>query len=682
MIPKSTIDQTRARFNERTPTREALAAGSPIAANTPERVQQRIARVMAAEGVRALVIPTPGAVAAPVAVNVLERILGKNDLMSITFLESAVRAAKTVARIRIRRGTQTVGYGTGSLVAPGVLMTNNHVLGSAGDAANSLAEFNYQDGIQTPTVFGLDPNSLFITDPALDYTLVAVGERGTGQAEVGSFGFNRLIEQQGKILIGESLNIIQHPNGELKQVAIRENQLKDILPQFLHYHTDTAPGSSGSPVFNDQWELVALHHSGVPETDAQGRYLTVDGTVWEPAMGEHRIHWKANEGARVSQIVAHLKNQSLSGTARTLRDSIFTAQSKPLAVGTPARPQPEQSSGRVQLASDGTATWTFPIQISIQVGGQTAPPTATAGAPFIGSGVTPVMPTTPLTPAPSADLQAALDAAEAGKQKKYYDKAKDGSDRSAYYADIDTSVSGKTLFEALSTLLESTHSPQSAYKPAIHVYPFVDLHPDRKLRSIYSQKAFEPEELIREDFRIEQERAERLQERMRNEATLSPEKVAEAADLLEAQLPFNCEHVVPQSWFDKDEPMRGDLHHLFACEPACNSFRGNIPYFDFPDFEEAIRDECGKRDGTRFEPGAAKGIVARATLYFLLRYPGNIKRSYDAARLATLLSWHSSHPVTDYERHRNMAIFEKQGNRNPLIDNPEWATEIDFKNGL
>ena len=38
--------------------------------------------------------------------------------------------------------------------------------------------------------------------------------------------------------------------------------------------------------------------------------------------------------------------------------------------------------------------------------------------------------------------------------------------------------------------------------------------------------------------------------------------------------------------------------------------------------EEAIRDECGKRDANRFEPSAAKGIVARATLYFLLRYPG------------------------------------------------------------
>ena len=128
--------------------------------------------------------------------------------------------------------------------------------------------------------------------------------------------------------------------------------------------------------------------------------------------------------------------------------------------------------------------------------------------------------------------------------------------------------------------------------------------------------------------------------------------------------------------------MRGDLHHLFACEPGCNSFRGNIPYFDFPDFEEALRDECGKRDGTKFEPSAAKGIVARATLYFLLRYPGNISKSYDAKRLTTLLSWHNTHEVSEYELHRNVAIFAAQGNRNPFIDHPEWADDIDLKLGL
>jgi endonuclease I len=53
--------------------------------------------------------------------------------------------------------------------------------------------------------------------------------------------------------------------------------------------------------------------------------------------------------------------------------------------------------------------------------------------------------------------------------------------------------------------------------------------------------------------------------------------VASQAQVEEA-LPFNCEHVVPQSWFGKAEPMRGDLHHLFACESRCNSFRGNTPF--------------------------------------------------------------------------------------------------------
>lgn len=148
---------------------------------------------------------------------------------------------------------------------------------------------------------------------------------------------------------------------------------------------------------------------------------------------------------------------------------------------------------------------------------------------------------------------------------------------------------------------------------------------------------------------------------------------------------FNCEHIVPQSWFRKREPMRGDLHHLFACEPDCNSFRGNIPYFDFRDFGEAIRSDCGKKEGNRFEPGAGKGIVARATLYFLLRYPGEIQanaQELPADRLKVLLDWHRIFPPGEYERHRNQAIFEAQGNRNPLIDFPEWGDRIDFAQGL
>jgi endonuclease I len=160
-----------------------------------------------------------------------------------------------------------------------------------------------------------------------------------------------------------------------------------------------------------------------------------------------------------------------------------------------------------------------------------------------------------------------------------------------------------------------------------------------------------------------------------------PGRLAAELDTLEASLPFNCEHVVPQSWFDRDEPMRGDLHHLFTCESRCNSFRGNFPYIDFPDFGEAVRTDCGRREAQGFEPGTGKGPIARATLYFLLRYPGLVgdeRGELPRERLELLLTWHEQDPVSDYERHRNFAIAEIQGNRNPLIDRPEWAREIDF----
>ena len=123
----------------------------------------------------------------------------------------------------------------------------------------------------------------------------------------------------------------------------------------------------------------------------------------------------------------------------------------------------------------------------------------------------------------------------------------------------------------------------------------------------------------------------------------------------------------------------------FDSPGMCGDFRGNIPYFDFADFEEAIREACGKRETNRFEPSAGKGAVARATFYFLLRYPGEINAvdsEYPPERLKILLKWHTTNPVSQYERHRNQAIFAAQGNRNPLIDFPQWAKKIDFKRGL
>lgn len=689
---REVIVETENRYAERQSDRRQaqrkLNAGEPLQADKPERVKKRLQRLgverFTAEALVEGDLTLPPALQSASGFD-LERIIFKNDLMRVSYLERGAQMARSVGRIQIKDSIgRLLGYGTGFLVSPQLLLTNNHVLPSHRDAAFSQIEFNYQlttDGKPLSSVlFDLDPDALFITDEKLDYTLVKVRSQIRDGSDLSGFGWYRLIEEEGKIIIGESVSIIQHPSGEPKQVALRENQLIDVLPDFLHYQTDTAPGSSGSPVFNDQWEVVALHHSGVPKRDSRGRVLAIDGTVWRQEQGEQRIHWIANEGVRISRIVKHIKAQPLSGDAKRLREDMLGSRPSPPDEQIPAPILgPNAVNLTVPMANDGTVTWTIPLQISIRLG----QPTLADAPSGNGNGK-------PNRPESRDRLEDALTEYRESASRTYYDQVQDEQDCEDYYSHLLDEVRNLDpgeLYRELNDLLTRSHKKKLSYKPSSQLYPWVDLHPDRKIRSIYSGKTFDVEELIREDFRIDQLRTLRRQELQLKESSLTQEQYQKELDLLEISLPYNCEHVVPQSWFGKLEPMRGDLHHLFACEITCNSFRSNYPYFDFADFEERdiIRDRCGKLSGSKFEPSRGEGAVARATLYFLLRYPGDInknEREYKAERLATLLTWHNEEPPTEYEKHRNAAIFEKQGNRNPLIDFPEWANQIDFSLGL
>jgi endonuclease G len=113
------------------------------------------------------------------------------------------------------------------------------------------------------------------------------------------------------------------------------------------------------------------------------------------------------------------------------------------------------------------------------------------------------------------------------------------------------------------------------------------------------------------------------------------------------------------------EPTRGDLHHLFACESRCNSFRGNTPYTEFADFptlEKIVLTDCGKNEQNGFEPAHGNGAAARAVFYFLLRYSTEISPSeLPPERLQMLPGQHDQDPVSDWERHRNAAIFRPAG---------------------
>lgn len=609
----------------------------------------------------------------------LERLMGRNDLVDVGFLEAGHLASRSVGRITVSGGD--AHYGTGFLVSPRLLLTNNHVLGSAEEAGRGYVEFNYQAGLDgralSPVTFALAPTSFFETHAELDFTLVAVEEHSSDGAELSPFGWLSLIEAEGKVLVGELVNIIQHPNGEPKQLALRENQVVDMLELFVHYETDTEPGSSGSPVFNDQWEVLALHHSGVPQTDGQGNYLTTDGSVWTPDMGEHRLAWKANEGVRISRVLREVRERPLTGAAAQLRAQLIEGASA-LAPAKPSVPVEGSPAPHPAPGSSFTAHLGVPLRVTVSLEG----PSASVSSPPGPSPDTPSsMPSAGAQSGEDPDLRAALVDLEAARARPYYDEPADREARERYYGGLETS-DGAGLREALADLLERTHEPRPSYKPMRLVYPWLDLHPDGLLRSIYSAKTFAPEELIRADAGVEAARTRRFEEMVRRESALGPAQLEAQFDALEAALPYNCEHVVPQSWFAKDEPMRGDLHHLFACESGCNSFRGNFPYFDFADPEEAVRQECGRREPQGFEPAAGKGPVARATLYFLLRYPrlvGDAERELPRERLELLLVWHEQDPVSDYERHRNFAAAELQGNRNPLIDHPEWARRVDLR---
>lgn len=721
-IASAAAERWRAHEEETTEKKARVAAGDISAVESAERIGARLERLKTnavRDQARATEVATAvaelsgaGSTAAPsnlIERIGLERVIGKRDFLNVSFLELALAVSRFVGRINIKASpTRTVGFGTGFMVSPRLLLTNNHVIPSAQDGLHSEVEFDFQfDRFARllPVVnYGLDPNTFFITDVDLDFTLIAVAERSvSGQVDLKGYGWNRLVEEEGKALIGDSLNIVQHPNGEAKQISLRSNQLLNLMSDFAHYETDTDPGSSGSPVYNDQWEVVALHHSGVPGTDPQGNLLDVDGNIWRAGDDPDSLKWVANEGVRVSKIVKNIKSRKLTSFQSSLRREMLELEPPHPVVAAMRAEDEAQRKVHPQIPvtavpSAGTVSFTVPLTITVQLGSTQSSPAASA-PPELPSAVS-----TQADPATATDVSSASSMSslsndpgyreavaelERAAQRPYYDRVADEEARTRYYAAVGdvTEHEGSELFRRLHQLLEGTHQNKINYKPSIHVYPWIDLHKSGTklaIRSIYSGKEFDPRDLIEDDILIERRR-EQLRESMMRESSFSAMEAQRQSDLLEASLPFNCEHVVPQSWFAKKEPMRGDLHHLFACEVGCNSFRSNIPYFDFPDFEETVRDACGKREGNKFEPVAGKGAVARATLYFMLRYPGHINRTaneYERERIATLLAWHAAQPVDEYELHRNAAIFEKQGNRNPLIDFPDWATRIGFGDGL
>jgi endonuclease G, mitochondrial len=200
------------------------------------------------------------------------------------------------------------------------LLTNHHVLPTLGDARGVGANFLYEQderGTRRGLLFELDADAFYVSDEALDYAVVAVKSVSLEEGRpLDDLGLLTLIEATPKSLIGDPVNIIQHPEGGSKRYAAVQNKLLDILDEgFLHYETDTLEGSSGSPAFSQNWEIIALHHTAVPAL-RDGKVLARDGSFWDEEMGDAEVRWIANEGARISAIVKSLASQRFADPAR------------------------------------------------------------------------------------------------------------------------------------------------------------------------------------------------------------------------------------------------------------------------------------------------------------------------------------------------------------------------------
>lgn len=297
-------ERVRAKRAEIRRSVKQIAAGNPLGAEPDPQRRER--RIMAKTQLPprdvtsvATMIERP-ATAVDRSAAGAEAIQGPTiDFVGIEFLSRGRQAANAVGRIIFNQGR---ARGSGFLVAPGLVLTNHHVIGDAAEASQMRIEFDYElgdAGVECPvTSFSFDTARCFVTDSieGLDFTLIGLGPQMAGTKSLEEFGYLPLSDAPDKHMLGEIANIVQHPEGRYKQLVIRENNLvaRDETNHVLHYVADTEKGSSGSPVFNNQWEAIALHHWGEP-------WAEVVNATGQPLSRE------VNEGIRISAIVSWLR---------------------------------------------------------------------------------------------------------------------------------------------------------------------------------------------------------------------------------------------------------------------------------------------------------------------------------------------------------------------------------------
>jgi hypothetical protein len=241
----------------------------------------------------ARVIATPAPPPTTVDTKIPEAIIFGDERVSYDFVARALEASTSVARLIVPRflggAWRSPGLGTAWVIAPGLVITNHHVIearlkdeAAATDdecraqAAKSVAWFDYR--VEGGARDELAIAELVCLNARLDYAVLRL-EDGAGRRPL------QIAKEPPRLMRGDRLNIVQHPRGGPLKYAIRSNHYVGPADppkeHFLRYLTDTEGGASGSPVFDDTWKVIAMHHAAMPapkqEHRGQVTYLNNEG---------------------------------------------------------------------------------------------------------------------------------------------------------------------------------------------------------------------------------------------------------------------------------------------------------------------------------------------------------------------------------------------------------------------
>ncbi len=191
-------------------------------------------------------------------------VAGDETMLDIAYLQLGLERAAAVCRLTV---AQQGGFGlaTGFRVGPRHLLTNHHVLydWTTGDArALSVEaafgfELDVHGALRTSRVVQCDVATI-VGEREHDFALVTMAE--PLPADIPALS---LAGPQQPVRMDDRVVVIQHPAGMPKKIALAHNLVRHVDDEVIQYWTDTDAGSSGSPVFDERWDLVALHHQWV-----------------------------------------------------------------------------------------------------------------------------------------------------------------------------------------------------------------------------------------------------------------------------------------------------------------------------------------------------------------------------------------------------------------------------------